>query len=85
MIILRRPPTNGNDHLTPVRATIDARSRFVTNRVMPGEYELTLVVIDLSSGREWIASVKQIVTVTSGGETDVAFTIHLPPRKEGNR
>jgi protocatechuate 3,4-dioxygenase beta subunit len=58
-------------------AAIDSRGRFVIERLLPGNYELTLYLFGSSIPPQRPRSVKQTVNVAEGSVTEVMMTMDL--------
>ena len=71
-------------------AVADEKGRFVIERLIPGEYELRLAVMErvsqsMTQGVEGIDEITQRVTVKSGVETPVNLTLDLSRKKREDR
>jgi hypothetical protein len=71
-------------------AVADEKGRFVIERLIAGEYEVTLTAVVKMSQFEWdkapgISAVKQRVTVNGGTETPVKMLINLARRLQEDR
>jgi hypothetical protein len=71
-------------------AVVDEKGRFVIERLIPGEYELRLAVMErvsqsMTQGVGGIDEITQRVTVKSGVETPVNLTLDLSRKKREDR
>lgn len=69
----------------PVRSPstqVDARGRFLIERIPPGEYELSIIISGL---RQQPAQTKKTVAVTNGAVVDVSFVINLKAGEKEDR
>jgi protocatechuate 3,4-dioxygenase beta subunit len=87
-LLLSFRPTNASVDTPLDPADIDARGRFLIQNLVPGEYELTIgpytaYVVGDGAGakltRSRMPTVKRMVTVVAGGESQVTLVLPLSP------
>jgi protocatechuate 3,4-dioxygenase beta subunit len=67
----------GDTGLATRGAQVDSRGRFLLEGMSTGEFELTIRTFIPGMPPRGVAPVRQVVTVTSGVETDATFTVDL--------